>query len=264
LNQSFNQKQVTDPQELGEGRAKHTYYRIDVRPPGAYSDPISSIRRRYSDFQWLFSRLHTEKPGAIIPIIPHTAAMQSAKRFSEELVEERRGHLERFLRKVQVHPELEGAPSLSCFFSADAEVFEAAKKENPVDPNADETMGETERLTEKVKHFFVKTTVKAKVMRGAELEETSDGRQIEEIEEYLNTVSVHVKSLSKTTLALVKASEDTSTNMHELGQVMFVSSIDQDMCSLCLSHICFSFFDVRPCLASIKHMIQRTTQMATT
>ena len=147
--------------------------------------------------------------------------MQKSKRFSEELIEERRGHLERFLRGVQVHPELEGAPSLSSFFSPDAEVFEAAKKEHPVDPTVDETMGETERLTEKVKHFFVKTTVKAKAMRGRELEETSDGQQMEEIEEYLNTVSVHVKSLAKTTLALVKISEDTSKSMHELGQTLF-------------------------------------------
>jgi chromosome segregation ATPase len=82
-------------------------------------------------------------------------------------------------------------------------------------------MGETERLTEKVKHFFVKTTVKAKAMRGAELEETSDGQQVEEIEDYLNTVSTHIKSLSKTTLALVKASDETSKNMHELGQTLF-------------------------------------------
>ena len=148
-------------------------------------------------------------------------AVQKSKRFSEELVEERRGHLERFLRKVQTHPELEGAPSLSSFFSPDAEVFEAAKREYPADPNVDETMGETERLTEKVKHFFVKTQVKAKAIRGQELEETSDGQQIEEIEEYLNTVSNHVKLLSKTTLALVKASEETSKNMHELGQTLF-------------------------------------------
>jgi sorting nexin-1/2 len=194
-----------------------------VRPPGpdAYSDPISSIRRRYSDFQWLFSRLHAEKPGAIVPIIPHTLAVQKSKRFSEELVEERRGHLERFLRRVQVHPELEGAPSLSSFFSPDAEVFEAAKMRHPVDPHVDETATETERLTEKVKHFFVKTTVKAKAMRGQDLEETSDGQQMEEIEEYLNTVAVHVKALAKTTLALVKTNEDTSKNMHELGQTLF-------------------------------------------
>ena len=54
--------------------------------------------------------------------------MQISKRLSEDLIEERRCHAERFLRKVQVHPELEGAPSLAAFFSPDADVFEAAKK----------------------------------------------------------------------------------------------------------------------------------------
>lgn len=225
---SSNNRQVTDPQELGEGRNKHTYYRIDVHPPSPKSsnsyntatDPISSVRRRYSDFQWLFQRLHAEKPGAIIPIIPHTQAMASAKRFSEELVEERRGHLERFLRRVQIHPELEGAPSLSAFFSPDAEVFEAAKKENPSDV-VDETLDETERLSEKVKHFFVKKTIQAKVMRGGELEETGDGQQMQEIEQYLDTLENHVKSLSKATLYLVSVSEETSKSMHELGQTLF-------------------------------------------
>ena len=43
-------------------------------------------------------------------------------------MEERRVHLEGFLRRVQVHPELEGAPSLAVFFCPNAEVFEAAKK----------------------------------------------------------------------------------------------------------------------------------------
>ena len=216
---------VTDPQQLGEGRNRHTYYRVDVRPPGpnnSYTDPISSVRRRYSDFQWLFQRLHAERPGAIIPIIPHTQAVQSSRRFSEELVEERRGHLEKFLRKVQVHPELEGAPSLSSFFSPDAEVFEAAKRENP-GSDTDETMDATptERAKEKVKHFFVKTGIKAKVMRGGELEETSDGAQMEEVEHYLNTLDTHFKALSKATLYLVNASQETSKTMHELGQTLF-------------------------------------------
>ena len=120
--------QVTDPQQIGEGRNAHTFYRIDVRQGQYSADPIASVRRRYSDFQWLFQRLHAEKPGAIVPIIPHTQAVQISKRLGEELVEERRVHLEGFLRGVQVHPELEGAASLAAFFSPDAEVFEAAKK----------------------------------------------------------------------------------------------------------------------------------------
>jgi len=216
---------VTDPKQIGEGRNAHTYYRIDVRQGQYEADPIASVRRRYSDFQWLFQRLHAEKPGAIVPIIPHTQAMQMSKRLSEDLIEERREYLERFLRRVQVHPELEGAPSLAAFFSPDAEVFEAAKKANPGNGKDDTTMEDatpTEKAKESVKHFFVKVGIKAKVARGGgELEETGNAARMEEVEHYLNTLENHVKALSKATLYLVNVSKDTSTTMHELGQSLF-------------------------------------------
>lgn len=152
--------------------------------------------------------------------------MNIAKRLSEELIEERRGYLEGFLGKVQVHPELEGAPSLAAFFSPDAEVFEAAKKANP-GSGTDETLAEdvsaTETVKEKAKHFFVKVGIKAKVARGvSELQETQEGaRKMEEVEHYLTTLETHVKALSKSTLFLVNSSRETSTTMHELGQSLF-------------------------------------------
>ena len=143
---------------------------------------------------------------------------------SEELIEERRVNIESFLRRVQVHPELEGAPSLAAFFSPDAEVFEAAKKANPGngdDDSADDPSSPKEKFTEKAKHFFVKAGVKVQVARGGELEDTRDGQQMEEVDSYLNTLETHVKSLSKATLYLVHASKETSTTMHELGQSLF-------------------------------------------
>lgn len=154
---------------------------------------------------------------------------------SEELIEERRVYIESFLRKVQIHPELEGAPSLAAFFSPDAEVFEAAKKAHPgnapassdTDSNhgSESGLGEesstTSKFTEKAKHFFVKAGVKVNIARGGELEDTRDGSQMEEIESYLNTLETHIKSLSKATLYLVNVSKETSTTMHELGQSLF-------------------------------------------
>lgn len=129
------------------------------------------------------------------------------------------------MRKVQVHPELEGASSLAAFFSPDAEVFEAAKKANPGN-GADDTTGledttTTEKAKESVKHFFIKVGIKAKVARGNKLVETSDGSRMEEVEQYLNTLDNHAKALSKATLYLVNVSKDTSTTMHELGQSLF-------------------------------------------
>lgn len=222
--------QVTDPQQIGEGRNAHTYYRIDVRQGQYAADPIASVRRRYSDFQWLFQRLHAEKPGAIVPIIPHTQAVQISKRLSEDLIEERRVHLERFLRRVQVHPELEGAPSLAAFFSPDVDAFEAAKAANPgnatpawdASDELDASATTIEKAKEKVKHLWVKTSVKAKVARGGmELEETADGKRMEEVESYVDSLDVHVRTMSRCTLYLVGASKEASASMHELGQSLF-------------------------------------------
>lgn len=165
----------------------------------------------------------------MVPIIPHTQAVQLSKRLSEELIEERRVHLERFLRKVQVHPELEGVPSLSAFFSPDAEAFEAAKKAYPTSgldaasmlTEEDVNTTTAAKVSEKLKHFFVKATVKVKVARGGELEETDDGAQMEVVTNYINELDVHMKTIAKATHHLVNVSRESSTNMHELGQSLF-------------------------------------------
>ena len=85
----------------------------------------------------------------------------------------------------------------------------------------DESATPTEKAKEKVKHFFVKAGVKVNVARGKELEETRDGAQMEEVENYLSTLETHVQALSKATLYLVNVSKETSTTMHELGQSLF-------------------------------------------
>ena len=58
-------------------------------------------------------------------------------------------------------------------------------------------------------------------MRGQELEETADGAAFEEVEQYLDNLDMHVKSLAKSTLFLVDTSKDMSRNYHELGQTLF-------------------------------------------
>lgn len=141
------------------------------------------------------------------------------KRLGEELIEERRVQCEKFLRRVQIHPELEGAPSISAFFSPDAEIFEQAKKDHP----ETEVEESNNSAKEKVKHFFVKAGIKAKVARGGmeQLEETPDAAQMEEVEQYLSTLETHIKALAKATLYLVDVSKETSINMHDLGQTLF-------------------------------------------
>jgi len=113
---------VSDPVQHSEGMNKYTSYRVDVRgDPNNNSNEAggvfatggySAVLRRYSDFVWLYDRLQKERAGAILPPLPEK---QAVARFSEAFVEDRRINLERFIRRVVVHPELGDAPCLQTF-----------------------------------------------------------------------------------------------------------------------------------------------------
>ncbi len=124
---------VSDPVQHTEGlKGKFTMYRVayDPPPPAADADVIdadggargkhralfpyaTSANRRYSDFAWLFDHLHKERPGAIVPPLPEK---QKVARFSESFIEERRLHLEAFLRRAASNPELIDTECLLVFF----------------------------------------------------------------------------------------------------------------------------------------------------
>lgn len=56
----------------------------------------SSVRRRYSEFEWFKNALEKENPRVTIPSLP--GKMLFTNRFTPEAIEERRNGLERFLQ----------------------------------------------------------------------------------------------------------------------------------------------------------------------
>lgn len=144
---------VSDPVQHTEGlKGKYTMYRVayDPPPPTADADATTakntsssttnnvksnqplfhyatSVNRRYSDFSWLFEHLHKERPGAIVPPLPEK---QSVSRFSESFIEERRFHLEIFLRRVVCNPELKDTGCLLVFLGGGDTEFKKAKKDS--------------------------------------------------------------------------------------------------------------------------------------
>ena len=135
---------VSDPVQQTEGiKGKFTVYRVayDPPPPTADADTndsttngknkallpyATSVNRRYSDFSWLFDHLHKERPGAIVPPLPEK---QKVSRFSEVFIEDRRFHLEIFLRRVVCNPELKDTECLHAFLGAGDADFKKAYKD---------------------------------------------------------------------------------------------------------------------------------------
>uniref|UniRef100_A0A7M4DZ00 Sorting nexin 3 n=1 Tax=Crocodylus porosus TaxID=8502 RepID=A0A7M4DZ00_CROPO len=128
---NFLEIDVGNPQTTGVGRARFTTYEIRVKPLTAWSLcketnlPIfklkeSTVRRRYSDFEWLRNELERESK-VVVPPLPGKALLRQLPFrgddgiFDDSFIEERKQGLEQFINKVAGHPLAQNERCLHMF-----------------------------------------------------------------------------------------------------------------------------------------------------
>lgn len=244
---------VSDPVQQQEGMNKYTSYRVDVRgspdqsssssssqshdnnSSSIFQNPgFSAVLRRYSDFLWLFERLQAERAGAIVPPLPEK---QPVGRFSAAFIEDRRVNLERFLRRVAVHPELNDASSLNTFLRADDATFNAAKHSNWDMHNSQTSNTNTNNNNNSmasqhaISHYPKKkegiklpswltntSTAIASTLTGTtDLVRSPDDDLFEEIEKYIQGLDTQMKSVAQQASTLVRKGKDIANGMFEFG-----------------------------------------------
>lgn len=242
---------VSDPVQHSEGMNKFTSYRVDVRPqqtnPGDDQQEImlanntySAVLRRYSDFLWLYDRLHLERAGAVVPPIPEK---QPVGRFSPTFVEDRRLHLERFVRRVAVHPELSDAACLDMFLRADDMTFQAAKaakgdvnpqmnnnmnasammNPNNMNPNMNQSMMgggggyPNQHSPAPKKEGFKRWFAEAKTSISGDLVKSPDDDLFDEINRYVHGLDSQMKNVSHQASALVRKGKEIANGLFEFG-----------------------------------------------
>ncbi|GAA5877582.1 hypothetical protein JCM3774_006124 [Rhodotorula dairenensis] len=110
--------EVRDPQTREFGRKMYTDYEIVCRTNiPAFRVRYSSVRRRYSDFEAFREILERESQRVNIPALP--GKVFSGSRFTDEIIEQRREGLERFLQIVAGHPLLQTGSKVLCAFLQD-------------------------------------------------------------------------------------------------------------------------------------------------
>ncbi|KAJ2998502.1 Sorting nexin-3 [Globomyces sp. JEL0801] len=93
--ENFLEIEVLDPQVRGD-KNKYIDYEIVCRTNlPSFKIKESSVRRRYSDFEWLKDALERESNRVNIPPLPGKVF---TNRFSDEIIEHRRLGLERFMQ----------------------------------------------------------------------------------------------------------------------------------------------------------------------
>ncbi|WFD30235.1 Sorting nexin-3 [Malassezia sp. CBS 17886] len=112
--ENFLEVEVRNPRTHGHGRKTHTDYEVVTRTNiPAFKLRYSSVRRRYSDFESFREMLERESNRVNIPPLPGKVF---TNRFSDEVIENRRDGLERFLQVVAGHPLLQtGSKQMATF-----------------------------------------------------------------------------------------------------------------------------------------------------
>jgi sorting nexin-1/2 len=170
----------------------------------------SAVLRRYSDFLWLYERLHTERAGAVVPPIPEK---QPVGRFSPSFVEERRVHLERFLRRVSVHPELADAACLETFLRADDVTFQAAKNTKGTVSVASYSAAPSPPKKDGIKRWFAE----AKTSMTGDLVKSPDDDLFEEISRYIHGLDNQMRNVSYQASGLVRKGKEIANGLFEFG-----------------------------------------------
>ncbi|KAH6887922.1 Phox homologous domain-containing protein [Thelonectria olida] len=112
--ENFLEIEVRNPRTHGMGRHMYTDYEILCRTNiPAFKLRQSSVRRRYSDFEYFRDILERESARVTIPPLPGKVF---TNRFSDDVIEGRRAGLEKFLKIVVGHPLLQtGSKVLAAF-----------------------------------------------------------------------------------------------------------------------------------------------------
>uniref|UniRef100_A0A2I2YIF7 Sorting nexin 3 n=1 Tax=Gorilla gorilla gorilla TaxID=9595 RepID=A0A2I2YIF7_GORGO len=118
---------ITKPQNLNDAYGPPSnFLEIDTNLP-IFKLKESTVRRRYSDFEWLRSELEREKSkvrmiyNVVVPPLPGKAFLRQLPFrgddgiFDDNFIEERKQGLEQFINKVAGHPLAQNERCLHMF-----------------------------------------------------------------------------------------------------------------------------------------------------
>jgi len=106
--------EVLKPLKVGDGMGAHAVYTVSMRTTlPTFQKGTAEVKRRFSDFTWLRTRLQASFPGVIMYPLPEK--MITASPFNAEFLEHRRAGLQVFMEKTAAHPLLQQCEDLKRF-----------------------------------------------------------------------------------------------------------------------------------------------------
>jgi len=118
---------ITTRESLMRSTSFTSYHILIETDHWAFSFPYSDVRRRYSEFCWLRSKLQAHHPNKILPPLPPKRYFHMTK-FDPKVIEERRYGLGKFIQRVMRSSELLSDAALHLFLQSSLSVEEIEAK----------------------------------------------------------------------------------------------------------------------------------------
>ncbi|KAL5009954.1 hypothetical protein ScPMuIL_012259 [Solemya velum] len=118
---NFLEIDIGNPQTHGVAKKRYTDYEVRMKTNlPVFKVKESSVRRRYSDFEWLRNELERDSKIVVPPLPGKALKRQLPFRgddgiFEDDFIEERRQGLEQFVNKVAGHPLAQNEKCLHMF-----------------------------------------------------------------------------------------------------------------------------------------------------
>ncbi|KAJ2158137.1 intercellular trafficking and secretion [Coemansia sp. RSA 552] len=203
---------VDEPRKEGEGTSNpFVTYLVTTTRTNRKTREIRryALRRRFQDFAWLHEQLSRQFSACVVPPLPgkHRLEYLTGDRFGEGFVGKRKHGLERFLRRILLHPSLRTSHHVTVFLEAKdwSSEYEAKKPKS-------ENSGVLDSLSDTLMNTFSK--VRKRDERFSEMREA-----VARLADNLGRTQKLYLRVTKRQQDLQQAYEELGTGLVDLGDI---------------------------------------------
>lgn len=210
---------VSDPQKEQDGtqNAYISYLITTQTNSPSFQEPVTRVRRRFSDFVYLYSSLISEFPASAVPPLPDKQRMEYIKgdRFGIEFTSKRATSLGRFLTRVSRHPALKRSRTFYTFLeSSDWNAFKKGRAR--ASSSSLQEGGVLEGLSDSFLNAFSKVS--------------NESRELQEVKEKTDKLDDNLTNIEKAYTRIVRRQGDLTHDLEEFAnQTMKLATLEQDL-----------------------------------
>lgn len=217
---------ISDPQKEQEGsqNAYISYLLTTETNSPSFQSSVVRVRRRFSDFFYLYNSLMNEFPASIVPPLPDKNRLDYLKgdlRFGPEFTLKRASSLTRFLTRISRHPVLKKSRVFYTFL--ESEDWNSFKKHRGASKlssgsNGQETNSFLEGISDTLLNAFSKVNNPSKEMM--------------EVKERGDKLDTNLASVEKNFMRVIRRQTDLVADLEEFSaQILKLAEIEPNLSS---------------------------------